>query len=216
MKKTTTILLAGAFAMLCACSPKTNSVELFNGSDLTGWTAVVDQSAGPADPLETFYVKDGAIQISGQPFGYLYSSESYSNYDLDVEWAWVGAGTNSGVFMNLEDLDTPFPRCIECNLQAGKAGKIVLINGARADEVVLDETKPIPQFSSIEQKDAPSEKADGEWNAAHIEVRGGYIKIWINGVFQNECHGFADSGRIALQSEGGPLQIRKVTLTPAN
>ena len=49
-----------------------------------------------------------------------------------------------------------------------------------------------------------------------LMVRGGYIKIWINGVFQNECHGFADSGRVALQSEGGPLRIRKVTLTPAN
>lgn len=213
MKKTT-FILAGAIAMLCACTPKNSSVELFNGTDLTGWTAVVDQTKGPADPAETFYVKDGAIQISGQPFGYLYSDDSYSSYDLDVEWAWVGAGTNSGVFMHLEDLDTPFPRCVECNLQASKAGKIVLINGARADEVVLDETKPIPQFSSILQKAEPSEKADGEWNAAHIEVRGGYIKIWINGVYQNECHAFADQGRIALQSEGGPLQIRKVTLTP--
>lgn len=215
MKKNTIILLAGCIAVLCACSSKSKSVELFNGTDLKGWTAVVDQSAGPADPAATFYVKDGSIMISGQPFGYLYSEESYSDYDLDVEWAWVGAGTNSGIFMNLEDLDTPFPKCVECNLQAGKAGKIVLINGARADEVVLDETKPIPQFSSILQKEASSEKPEGEWNAAHIEVRGGHICIWINGVFQNECHGFADSGRIALQSEGGPLKIRKVTMTPA-
>ena len=216
MKKTTTLLLTGALSLFCACTTKTSSVELFNGKDLSGWTAVVDQTGGPADPLETFSVKDGSIVISGQPFGYLYSDGSYSDYDLDVEWSWIGAGTNSGIFMNLEDLDTPFPRCVECNLQAGKAGKIVLINGARADEVVLDETEPIPQFSSIEPKEASSEKAEGEWNAAHIEVRGGYIKIWINGVFQNECHGFADSGRVALQSEGGPLRIRKVTLTPAN
>lgn len=214
MKKSIILPLAGVLAMLAACSPKSNSIELFNGNDLSGWTASVDQTAGKADPYETFFVKDGAIQITGQPFGYLYSDGSYKDYDLDVEWAWVGAGTNSGIFMNLEDLDSPFPRCVECNLQAGKAGKIVLINGARADEVQLDETKPIPQFSSINPREASSEKPEGEWNAAHIEVRGGYIKIWINDVFQNECHAWATEGRVALQSEGGPLQIRKVTLIP--
>ena len=216
MKKSVLIPLAGALTIMAACSPKSGSTELFNGNDLSGWTASVDQSEGPADPLKTFYVKDGAIEITGQPFGYLYTDNSYADYDLDVEWAWIGKGTNSGVFMNLEDLDSPFPKCIECNLQAGKAGKIVLINGARAEEVQLEEGAPIPQFSSILQKEAPSENPDGEWNAAHIEVRGGYIKIWINGVFQNECHGSAVEGRIALQSEGGPLKIRKVTLTKPN
>ena len=216
MKKSHLILLAGAVAALAACSPKNSSIELFNGKDLTGWTASVDQSEGPADPYSTFFVKDGTIHITGQPFGYLYTDGSYADYDLDVEWAWIGAGTNSGVFMNLEDLDSPFPKCVECNLQAGKAGKIVLINGARAEEIKLEEGAPIPQFSSIPPKEAASEKPDGEWNAAHIEVRGGNIRIWINDVFQNECNAFATEGRIALQSEGGPLKIRKVTLTPAN
>lgn len=214
MRKITIIALTGVLFAFSACSPKTNVIELFNGSDLTGWTASVDQSEGAADPYATFYVKDGAIEITGQPFGYLYTDGSYSKYDLDVEWAWIGEGTNSGIFMNLEDLDSPFPKCVECNLQAGQAGKIVLINGARAEEVKLEEGAPIPQFSSIPKKEESSEKPEGEWNAAHIEVRGGNIKMWINGVFQNECNAFAQEGRIALQSEGGPLKIRKVSLTP--
>lgn len=212
-----TFAIISTALLLCSCASQ-SSTKLFNGKDLQGWNLSVDPKVkdaegNPADPAKTFYVENGEIIISGEPFGFMYTDGTYSSYDLDVEWAWIGKGTNSGIFMNMENFDSPFPRCVECNLQAGVAGKIVLINKARVEEVQIPEGEEIPFFGVIEPKEACSEKAEGEWNAAHIEVRDGHMKMWINGVLQNECHSIAKSGPIALQSEGGPLRIRKVTLT---
>ena len=53
----------------------------------------------------------------------------------------------------------------------------------------------------------------GEWNEADIECIGHHMKVYINGVLQNEADGQFDRGFIALQSEGGPLQFRNITLT---
>ena len=49
----------------------TEAAELFNGKDLTGWTAVADFNAtgGYTAPEPTWYVADGAIRSTGTPFG---------------------------------------------------------------------------------------------------------------------------------------------------
>ena len=47
-----------------------------------------------------------------------------------------------------------------------------------------------------------------------IECRGRAIDVWVNGELVNrgtDCT--ADSGRIALQAEGAPVEFRKLELT---
>ena len=73
----------------------------------------------------------------------------------------------------------------------------------------------MPKFPKINKMEHSSEKPDGEWNLARVEVRGGVITSYINGVLQNRCTASATEGHIGLQSEGGPLKVRAVRLTPA-
>lgn len=76
--------------------------KLFNGKDLSNWNFVVDKNSVPAE--QVFSVKDGLIQVAGQPFGYMYTKEKYGNYKLHVEWRWPdGKTANSGIFLLIEE-----------------------------------------------------------------------------------------------------------------
>lgn len=207
MKKILAIM-AAAVTVFISCAPK--SVELLNGKNLEGWSFIVD---GDVDPGEVFYVEDGCAVISGAPFGYMYTDKEYSSYDLEVEYAWIGSGTNSGVFLNIGNKSKPFPECVECNLKVGGAGTFVLLGGASVKEYKLPEDGIMPKFPRIDQVNEPSEKPDGEWNLVKAEVRDGHIKVYVNGVLQNECTDLRTSGNIGLQSEGGPVKFRSVRIT---
>ena len=211
MKSARLVLLSAAAALMASCAPKTATVDLFNGSDLSNWGFVVEGDSAPA--AEVFKVEDGNIFISGTPFGYMYTLDQYSNYDLEVEWSWVGEGTNSGVFLLISELSNPFPNAVECNLMAGNAGDFVLLGGAMLDEYQLPEDGVLPKFPKIVKKEASSENPAGEWNLTRVEVRDGHIKVYVNGVFQNEGTNQCKTGHIGLQSEGGPIRFRSVKLT---
>ena len=206
------ICLLAAGPVFFSCAPKSDDGALFNGKDLTGWSFVLD---GDVPASEVFSVADGEIHISGMPFGYMYTDAVYSEYDLEVEYAWAGAGSNSGIFLHIGEVSCPFPQCVECNLQAGNAGTYVFLGGASAEEYRLPEDGVLPKFPKIDKREASSEKPDGEWNLARVEVRGAKITSYINGVLQNQCTATRTEGHIGLQSEGGPLKIRAVRLTPA-
>ena len=122
MKKRMLSLAVLAASLFCfsngANAQKTE--KLFNGKDLSNWNFVVDKNSVPAD--QVYSVRDGKIFITGQPFGYMYTKEKYSDYKLHVEWRWPNgdSNANSGIFLHIADLKNPFPNGIECNLQAGR------------------------------------------------------------------------------------------------
>ena len=204
------VCLAAAGILCGACAHRPETLSLFDGKDLEGWSFIVDGDVPAAD---VFSVRDGQILISGTPFGYMYTDAIYADYDLEVEYAWVGKGSNSGIFLHIGETSCPFPQCVECNLQAGNAGTYVLLGGATAKEYVVPEDGVLPKFPKIDKREPSSEKPDGEWNLARVEVRGGVITSYINGVLQNQCTALLTEGHIGLQSEGGPLKVRAVRLT---
>ena len=59
-----------------------------------------------------------------------------------------------------------------------------------------------------------AEKPAGEWNTMEVVCKGNFIQAYVNGVLMNEAHLDRAEGRIALQSEGGPLEVRNVFITP--
>lgn len=199
-------------AAMFGCAIESNAqktVKLFNGKDLSNWSFIVDKNSVPAEKVYT--VKDGLIEISGQPFGYMYTKEKYGNYKLHVEWRWPdGKGTNSGIFLLIEETKNPFPNGIECQLHAGDAGDFVLLGGSDLAEFY----GPRPAFPVVKKDKDSTEKPAGEWNEANIFVKDGVITVYINGVYQNTGTNKVKKGHIGLQSEGGPIQFRNVTLTP--
>ncbi len=181
--------------------------KLFNGKNLNNWNFVVEKNAVPAE--QVFGIQNGVIHIKGQPFGYMYTKEKYSNFKLHVEWRWPDGASNSGIFLLIADPKNPFPNGIECQLHAGDAGDFVLLGGSELAEF----EGPRPEFPVVKKAHDSSEKPVGEWNEANIFVKNGVITVYINGVYQNTGTNKVKEGFVGLQSEGHDVQFRNVTLT---
>lgn len=185
--------------------------SLFNGKDFAGWTKVVTAEPG-SDPDVTWTVADGVIRCTGKPFGYLMTQQSYADFKLHVEYRWYGSSEqmNSGVFVLKTGPDTFFlPKAIEAQLKKGSAGDFVLLSQATINGLEN------PKNRSVKKMAESSEKPDGEWNSVDIAVKGNTVEVTVNGILQNKGTGAsADAGQICLQSEGGPIEFRAVTLEP--
>jgi hypothetical protein len=157
------LCLAAAFASAQAPVTPKSTIRLFNGKDLTGfypWLA----DTGRDDPDRVFtYVDqiDGApaIRISGQRWGSLTSTGSYTNYRLVLEFRWGlltwgnrrNAVRDSGILVhgqgrdgaNRADFKGPWMRSIECQVGEGIVGDFIAVSGFGEDG-----RRAIPQFTS--------------------------------------------------------------------
>ena len=206
MKINIFLSVAVVAALFSSCNGGSQNTELFNGTDLTGWECFVDPSSGVA-ASEVYSVVDGNIRIAGQPFGYLRTSEKYGDIKLHAEWRWVGEGTNSGLFVRVQDGDKLWPNAIECQLCSGKAGDFVMLGGSKIQEMECVEKFP------VKDRVGDFENPVGEWNVAEVVCQGNKITVYINGKLQNEWTCDSTEGYIALQREGGPLEFRNIYIT---
>ena len=205
------LLLISATLFFTSCQ-ELGIVRLFNGSDLDNWGFVLADDSKTTD--EVFYIKDGDIHIAGSPFGYMYTKEKYENFKLELEWRWPVEASNSGIFLFVQNENQVWPNAIECQLKAGNAGDMVLLNGSDVAEFISKAGEKRPKFPVVEKKEKSSEFPVGEWNKAEITCQDGNITIYINGVLQNKgSESLYRSGHIALQSEGKDIQFRKLKLT---
>lgn len=202
------VVLAGCHNMLGGKSGG-KKTSLWNGKDLAGWTRVVADPA--ADVNEVWRVRNGNLYCAGTTNGYIRTKTSYSNYHLHVEWRWPETPTNSGVLLHVNGADKVWPICIECQLKAGNAGDLVLMNGAGITVDGTDRTNATKQFVVIEKKLPTSEVPAGQWNSYDIYCQGDTVRCLVNGIAQNVgTDASATSGFICLQSEGGPIEFRNV------
>lgn len=197
------LLILGIFCFL-SCGER--QTKLFNGKNLDGWTIHLAPDSGDVLESLVFCAKEGLINISGQPFGYMITDKSFKDYKLHLEWRWPGEPSNSGIFLHAEPIDAVWPRCAEVNLMAGRAGDMIASGGSSFEEL----TEGRWLRSTKESAENPA----GEWNTAEIVCKGNFIQAYINGVLMNETHFDRSEGPIALQSEGGPLEVRNVFITP--
>ena len=189
----------------------TQKISLFNGKDFAGWTKVITAEPG-SDPDATWTIADGVIRCTGKPFGYLMTQQSYADYKLHVEYRWYlpSEKNNSGIFVLKTGPDTFFlPKAIENQLKKGSAGDFVLLSQATINGLEN------PKIRSVGKMAASSEKSEGEWNSVDIVVKGNAVEVSVNGVLQNKgTNAYADAGQICLQSEGGSVEFRNITLEP--
>jgi len=188
-------------------------ISLFNGKDLSGWKLVV--SDPNADVHKVWTVRAGVVRCEGRPTGYMRTTRAYQNYRLHLEWRWVDKPANSGVLVHAGGPDKVWPRCIECQLQAGNAGDLVLIGdtGITVDgRDMRDATKP---YVILAKRQSSSEKVPGQWNTYDIVCSNDTLSCSVNGLLQNRGEqATVTAGWIGLQSEGGPIEFRNITLEP--
>jgi Domain of Unknown Function (DUF1080) len=186
----------------------TNHIELFNGKDFTGWTFCMRTNG---DSSQTWIVTNGVIHCSGKPTGYLRTVQAYSNDVLTVEWRFIKIAPkadNTGVLVHMQLPDKVWPMCIQNQGKSGRQGDLFLMAGAESKEHRgLDANTPVPM------RGPSAEKPVGEWNTNVTVCAGNDVKASVNGKFMNEITECTiSSGFIGIQSEGGDIEIRKITL----
>jgi hypothetical protein len=181
------------------------TIVLLKQNSLDNWVFHLKDKT--ADPESVFSVHDGILHITGDPYGYMRTKETYADYTLHVEWRWPADPTNSGVFIHAQPPDSIWLRCIECQLKAGNAGDFVCMNGAEMSEKT-DKSRVVPKMAES------SEKSAGEWNILEVRCSGNTIEVYVNGVLQNKGTNLnITNGSICLQSEGRDIEFRNVFLT---
>lgn len=200
-------------------------VPLFNGKDTTGWTATLrppkDKPDSKPDPKDTWSVKDGVLVCTGKPNGYLATEKEYGDYTLRLKWRYA-VGTmnpNSGVLLHLTGPDKVWPNSVEVQLKGGVAGDFW--RNADADAKMPALEVDAKRKDAADKTDrhflrlagADFEKPLGEWNECEIACAGGAIAVTVNGKKANEATGGAlKKGRIALQSEGSPVEFKDIAI----
>lgn len=184
---------------------KSDNKAVFTASDATNWTYVIKDKT--LEPSSVFKMENGVLQISGISSGYLRTKKVHSNYELNLEWRWTKSFGNSGVLVHIQSTDTIWPICYQVQQKADAAGDIICMNGLWAkectDSVKFTVKKTLPS----------NEKPLGEWNAMKVICKKKTMKVYINGVLQNNISGLtADKGFIGFQNEGVPLEFRKLEI----
>ena len=225
MHRIATVSLIALFAICLAGTALADEghpkeIELFNGKSLEGWDCfLVDPDVKMED---VWSVKDGVLVCKGEPLGYLFTKNQYTNYKLIVEWRWAPGGEpgNSGVLLRVDgDAVSFLPKCVEAQLKSGSAGDIWGFYGAKVEGDqermrVIKDHDPLGDFAGVGKiKDA--EKEPGQWNKYEITFSEGDLTLMVNGEKVNQATGCdVVQGKIGLQSEGGEIHFRTVKLIP--
>ena len=166
-------------------------IQLFDGETLFGW-----QPVGAAQ----WRVDNGMIRTDGDKPGFLMTTIEFADYELSVEFQ-AGEETNSGIFLRtpLEPTD-PARDCYELNIAPPDnpypTGSLV----ARRKVAPQAGTRPTP----------------GEWHTFRVVADGGKVTVDLDDervlVFDEQAP--LRIGRIALQSNSGPVAFRNIRLRP--
>jgi hypothetical protein len=181
------------------------AVRLFNGENLDGWTVPFDKMR----EAKTFTVKDGILDDTGRPAGYIRTTDDFTNYTLHLQLKHVQKG-NSGVLLRMTGKDKVWPKSIEAQGQSGSMGDIWNI-----DTFPMKTAEERTKGRHTRKIHESNERPIGEWNDYCITLDGGDLVIKVNNLIQNtatECEEVP--GKICLQAEGSHKQFRNIVLVP--
>jgi len=226
MKTITTIIIAIFCAQAYAQQPdQSQSINLFNGKDLSGWHMDVPELDNNPDGTIPFIVRDGMLVSLGTPGGHLITDRPFENYKLELEYRFAGEPGNCGVLVHASiprALYDMFPQSLEVQMQHEHAGDFwCIVEDVKVPDMV-ERRGPESKWGIVEGKNRRienltdgSEKPLGEWNKMIIHCVGNEIKVWLNEDLVNFGTDItADKGQIAIQAEGSEVEFHKIILTP--
>jgi len=181
---------------------------LFNGRDLTGWTAHL---ADGGEPEKVWSIADGVLVCGGKPAGYIRTDGLHENFVLKLDWRWPEgkAPGNSGVLLRKVGDDKVWPKSVEAQLHSGSAGDFWCI-----DEFPM-RTDPARLNGRNTRRTHTNENPIGQWNHYEIVVDGDRVTLLVNGEVLNEAWDVEEvPGSICLQSEGAEIHFRNIRLAP--
>ena len=164
-------------------------ISLFDGETLFGW-----ETTGEVP----WQVQDQVIVAATGEVGFLYTTSTFSNYVLHLEFR-CHETTNSGVFLHMPaSPQDPARDCYEVNI-------------APADN-------PFPTGSLVKRQRVDTATVPGDWNTLDIKVDGPAIHVKVNGVvaleYQDENQPALARGHIGLQHNQGKVEFRDIRIKP--
>lgn len=203
-----TALLISAGVSSPASAADEGFVSLFNGRDLTGWTASKENP-------ESFSVKQGILVVKGGKSHLFYTGDvndgTFKNFELKLK-VQTTPKSNSGVYFHTKYQDTGWPdNGFECQVNSThkdpkKTGSLYGV----VNILVLSEGQEAPKGGEhIKRDKAPS--TDGQWFDYHITVKDKKITIKVNGettVEYTEPEGGPDSNFAGRKLSEGTFAIQ--------
>jgi hypothetical protein len=212
--------------LISSCNTGTDdTIQLFNGKDLSGWHTDVPEADNNPEIDPSFVVRDSLLVSMGEPRGHLITDSVYQNYRLEVEYRFAGEPGNCGVLVHASTpraLYDMFPKSLEVQMQSGDAGDFwcIVEDIVVTDMVVRRGPKEEWGITEGKKRRIPnltddSENQLGEWNNLVIECVADTIKVWVNDDLVNYGYNCtATKGQIAVQAEGTEVEFKKIDLAP--
>jgi hypothetical protein len=206
------IAVRGAEDLKSARASQSNSAEIFNGRNLTGWVPV--GKGASAD----WTVEDGCLICHGKGHTWLRSARQFGDFHLSLEYQ-VSPGANSGVYIRV-GADGNHHRENSSSLPAGFEVQILDDHSPRYSQLkdyqysasLYDIAGAMPRVS----------KPAGGWNSLDIECVGEHVTIRHNGTLVvnaapqrypplklRNTRGF-----LGLQSHNGVVHFRHLRISP--
>ncbi|NIJ53977.1 3-keto-disaccharide hydrolase [Dyadobacter arcticus] len=222
MKK---LILLACLNLLSIQYAQSQSKSLFNRKDLKGWHVDVPEMDKDATVKSPFLVRNGLLVSLGSPGGHLITDTEYNNFRWTFQYRFAGKPGNCGalVFVSTSRaLYDMFPKSIEVQMMNQNAGDFWCI---QEDITVPDMEKrrgPKEKWGvngdklrRVPNLTDGTEKPLGEWNSMVIECVKNTIKVWLNGELVNYGYNAtAETGQLALQSEGSEVEFKEIKVTP--
>jgi len=204
---------------------------LIDGEGL-GWRALGAEDFAPVNSAaDTWTWKDGVLHCTGQPVSVLRTAKQFTNVEMVVEWMHEKPAGNSGVFMwvtpeSIEKLTAAakpgLPSGIEVQILDHGYTEMVKSKGGKTDWFgtngdvfpVRVKMTPFPPLSPDGSRSFPRKhmaRGHGNWNHYYIRAINGEVRLWVNGEEVSGGTGCQPAnGFICLESEGSPIQFRKL------
>jgi len=208
------LFLFTALAALAA-----DPVSVFNGKDLTGWTAA------DGKPVTTgWVVEEGGVLHRASRGGDLYSAKEYADFEFSFDWK-IAPGGNSGVKYRVVAYD-----------KKGFLGpEYQLLDDAKHPDSKVGPQRQSASLYDFVPPDAALKKLNppGQWNSTKIVARGTKLEHWLNGAKVVEMDLASDAwkaahakskfkdvpnfarnpkGRIMIQDHGDETWFRNLTI----
>lgn len=181
--------------------------SLFDGRTLTGWV-VENTDAG------NFSVQDGVLRVEG-PGGWLRSEETYSDFDLRVEFRFLTDDADSGVFVRADDTASTFAR-------GWPSGSYQI----QTRDISTNRTERPLLLGDVYRHGMPDGETDynadaafaaapetGAWQQFEISVTGDSLAVELNGTPITRARDIANpSGYIGIQGETDTVEFRAIEI----
>ncbi len=220
-----TVLMAVASQASIAGEP--NSLSQAEIDD--GWTLLFDgetmgewRNYGSDGLGDGWKVADGTMMLAATGAGDIVTRESYTNFDLVLDWR-IAEGGNSGIFVRVSEGEMPIYH---------RAPEIQILDNERHSDREIDSHRSGSLYDLVASHPS-SQKPQGEWNTVRIRLQDDLLIIWQNGVptasvvigsttwdtlvanskFADwQGFGTSPAGRIGLQDHGDTVWFRNLKI----